>query len=160
SSEVFRTMRLSSLPILAAASIAAALSLAPVREAAACGGCFSPPAENTEVASHRMILSVSQSQTTLYDQIKYSGSPSSWAWVLPTKGPLSVGLSSDALFETLDQLTQVTVRGPRLTCGTFGTGGSTGSFSSSSSGGVTVISQMVVGPYETVQLSSTNPTAL
>jgi MYXO-CTERM domain-containing protein len=117
-----------------------------------------------------MILSVSQMQSTLYDQITYSGSPSSFAWVLPTKGMVTVGVSSDALFEELDALTAVTVQAPHPppVCGCSGGGFSsaesssatTTSTTSSSSGGVNVIAQKVVGPYETVQLSSTTPNAL
>ena len=39
-------------------------------EAHACGGCFPPQGEQQSVVTdHRMILSVSQAQTTLYDQI-------------------------------------------------------------------------------------------
>jgi len=49
-----------------------------------------------------MILSISQDRTTSWDQITYAGAPSSFAWVLPIKGQVEVGLSSDALFGTLD----------------------------------------------------------
>ncbi len=136
-------------------------------DAAACGGCFALPSENTEISSERMIISISQTQSTLYDEIQYSGNPSSFAWVLPIAGPVTVGLSSDALFAEIDQLTAVSVTAPPVTCGCPPpVGFSTGSFSAGSSGagggsgGVTVISQTVVGPYQTVQLSSTNPTAL
>src|SRR6185369_10289566 len=107
---------------------------------------------------------LSTQQTTLYDQITYSGDPSSFAWVLPIKGVATVGLSSDALFQNLGADTQVTISAPQINCAPppycgNGAGGS-GSFTttaSSSSGGmgdVNVISQEVVGPYETVQLMS------
>jgi hypothetical protein len=50
------------------------------RDAAACGGCFGPPTEKNDVVTdHRMVLSVSPQQTTLYDQIRYSGQPSAFA---------------------------------------------------------------------------------
>ena len=75
-------------------------------EALACGGCFAPPENPTVVTDHRMILSVSKAQTTLYDQIRYQGDPGSFAWVLPIAGTVEVGLSSDALFGVLDQQTQ------------------------------------------------------
>src|SRR5262245_52998088 len=55
-------------------------------DAAACGGCFVPPLESTLVTGHRMILSISQQETTLWDQIEYTGEPTSFAWVLPIKG--------------------------------------------------------------------------
>jgi MYXO-CTERM domain-containing protein len=163
-------MRFTFRSILAVPVAAAVLALAPPRDAVACGCFFSPPAppnQTIDVASHRMILSISQTQSTLYDQIKYTGSPASFGWVLPIQGTVTVGVSSDALFATLDTLTAVTVNAPfSPTCnscnGATGTGGAIGftSGSSSSSGGVTVIAQGTVGPYETVQLSSTDPMAL
>jgi hypothetical protein len=135
-------------------------------EAAACGGCFHVPMENTQVASHRMVMSVSQGQSTLYDEIQYAGDPSSFAWVLPILGPVTVALSSDALFAELDQLTAVTITAPSVQCGCFNGGGGAGfgagggsSTGAGGGSGVTIISQNVVGPYDTVQLSSTNPTA-
>jgi len=119
-----------------------------------------------------MIFAVSPAQTTLYDQIKYAGSPSSFAWVLPIHGQVAVGLSSDLLFQALDQSTQTTILAPPLppcpscNCGALpllavpspAEGSSSGS---SDHNGVTVISQQVVGPYETVQLhpNSTTDTA-
>jgi uncharacterized protein (TIGR03382 family) len=151
-----------------------ALAASESGDARACGGCFIATSESTEVTSHRMILSVSQTQTSLWDQIAYSGSPSSFAWVLPVKGMADLELSSDALFGNLDALTQVTVNAPALHCvsnfGGGGDGGSGGGYGNGGSGGgdgggsapppVTVVSQKVVGPYETVQLSSTSPEAL
>jgi hypothetical protein len=64
-------------------------------DADACGGCFVPPEENTQVTGHRMLLSVGMAQTTLYDQIEYTGDPSEFAWVLPIKGQATLGVSSD-----------------------------------------------------------------
>ncbi len=153
----------SSRPVLAAVStLALAAALGPAHDAAACGGYFGPPMENTEVASHRMAFSVSSTQSTLYDQIKYSGNPMDFAWVLPIKGVVQVGASSDALFEQLDQLTAVTVTAP-VYCGcengsdgSAGVGGGAGT----GGGGVTVVAQQAVGPYDTVQLSSSDPNAL
>src|SRR5262245_54083797 len=98
-----------SLVISAAAATAA-------RDASACGGCFTAPPlqqmESTQVSGHRMILSISPTATTLWDQITYSGNPESFGWVLPIKGTVDVGLSSDALFQVLDQMTSVVVSSP------------------------------------------------
>jgi uncharacterized membrane protein YgcG len=148
---------------------AAALSLALAPDAAACGACFHGEMENTQVTGHKMIFSISQSDTTLWDQFSYTGDASSFAWVLPVKGTVDVGLSSDALFENLIPATQVTVSPPPLNCapppycGGFNSsssGSSSGGFGGGTGGGVTVVSQKVVGPYETVVLHSTDPTAL
>ena len=90
---------------ICAAAIAATV-LSDVREADACGGCFHDPApapENvTQVTGHRMIFSISPSATTLWDQIRYSGDPASFAWVLPIRGEVDIGLSSDLLFAELE----------------------------------------------------------
>jgi hypothetical protein len=165
-------------PILWGGLAAGSLLLAATaRDARACGGCFHPPApvqDGTVVTDHRMIFAVSPAQTTLYDEIQYQGSPSSFAWVLPIHGPVTVGLSSDVLFAALDQVTQTTIVAPTLPpcpsptfcdCGGASSGGGTGGDFSLSDGAaapppVTVISQSVVGPYDTVQLQSTDPMAL
>jgi hypothetical protein len=138
-------------------------------DAQACGGCFQPVSQNgTVVSDHRMVFSVSPAQTTLYDQIKYSGSPSSFAWVLPVHGQVTVALSSDLLFQALDQATQTTILAPPLpacpSCNcstTFSTSLPGPAGPSEDHGGVTVTKQEVVGPYATVQLhpNSTSDTA-
>lgn len=153
--------------VLMVAGALAALTFAQ-REASACGGCFVTQSENTQVLGHRMILSAGMSHTTLWDQISYSGDPESFAWVLPIKGTVDIGLSSDALFQVLDQLTQVTIVSPSICPNTCGgpSGGvnvppgvdNSGEFDSDQ--GVEVLKQEVVGPYETVQLSASDPAAL
>jgi hypothetical protein len=166
----FAKLLLLSIPVLA-------LALSHANDASACGGCFHEApiqqSENTQVTGHKMILSVSKTQTTLWDQVSYMGEPSSFAWVLPIKGNVDIGLSSDALFRALENVTQVNLASPTINCagpplcgGGNGTG--TGSYydgegTSGASGGpppVTVIAQSVVGPYETVQLQSSDPAAL
>jgi hypothetical protein len=115
-----------------------------------------------------MILSVSPMQTTLYDQIRYQGSPSSFAWVLPINGVATVGLSADAVFGMLDQTSQTTIIAPESNCPPppacrgFGAAGSADAGIAPPPGdpGVVVTHQQVVGPYETVQLHSTDPNAL
>jgi uncharacterized protein DUF2330 len=133
------------------------------RVAHACGGCFSPPENPTVVTDHRMVLTVARDQTTLYDQIRYQGDPKAFAWVLPIAGVAKVGLSSNVLFQSLDQFTQTQIIPPSRGGANGGAGGSSGASSSGSSGssdGVTVLKAEQVGPYETVQLRSTDPNAL
>lgn len=138
-------------------------SLLHLSDASACGGCLVNQVETTQVTGHRMVLSISNDRTTLWDQITYSGAPESFAWVLPTKGTVEVGLSSDALFGTLEQATQVTIASPSLNCLPPGcpfppnAGGGDGT---GTGGGVVVLAEQVVGPYQTVQLSSQDPNAL
>jgi hypothetical protein len=135
------------------------------RAARACGGCFTPPENPTVVTDHRMILSIAKEQTTLYDQIRYQGDPGSFAWVLPIAGTVDVGLSADALFNILDQQTQTQIVPPPRNCPgppsgcNFGAA-SAGRNAADSEGGVEVLKREVVGPYETVQLKSSDPAAL
>lgn len=153
--------------LLAALAVGvASASLLDAREASACGGCFAPPDNPSVVTDHRMILSISKDQTTLYDQIRYQGDPASFAWVLPIRGTVTVGLSADVVFGTLDQLTRTQVQAPPRSCpplncrgNNFGSSAPTDSAADAGTG-VTINKQEVVGPYETVQLSATDPAAL
>jgi MYXO-CTERM domain-containing protein len=163
-------------------SLVGVLSLVGERDAAACGGCITPPpppsVTETEsvITDEQMIFSISQDQTTLYDEIQYSGSPSSFAWVLPIKGTVTVGLSADILFQTIQVLTATTVTSPATGCpppptcnsggggacgsSTFAAGGFAAAAPDAGSHAVTVTSQKQVGPYETVQLHSNDGSAL
>jgi len=159
--------------VLVVLSSSALSTLAVTSDARACGGCFQNPMQTQSgdvITDHRMVFRVTPQATTLYDEIEYQGNPQSFAWVLPIRGPVTVGLSSDVVFSALDAVTKTTIESPTpptcpscscaLNAGTAG-GGSSGS---SSGGGepppVTVLSQQTVGPYQTVQLQSTDPTAL
>jgi hypothetical protein len=120
-----------------------------------------------------MLLSASTTQSTLYDQILYSGSPTSFAWVLPIHGTVDVGLSADVLFASFDAITETKIVAPVPNCplppncgfgGANGTAGTTGTTGASTGGAaapaVTVTKQENVGPYATVQLHSTDSSAL
>jgi hypothetical protein len=158
--------------VLGLVTAASALGLAGERQASACGGCFHPPTQNvTDITDEKMLLVVSGTQTTLYDQIEYSGTPSNFAWVLPIHGTVTVGLSADVLFQSIDALTATQIIPPPQNCPTpsctFGSG--SGSFSASGgsveapaagAGAVQVLTQANVGPYETVQLQSSDGSAL
>jgi hypothetical protein len=138
------------------------------KDASACGGCFAPTENPTIVTDHRMILSVSKEKSTLYDQIKYTGNPASFAWVLPISGTVDVGLSADIVFQVLDGMTQTQLVAPPLNCpappsscdgARFGSAAPSAA-EAASGGGVTVTKREVVGPYETVQLKATDAGAL
>jgi hypothetical protein len=145
----------------------AALALAGERDAAACGGCFHPPTQTvSDITDERMLLSVSPLQSTLYDQIRYSGSPSSFAWVLPIHGTVDVGLSADVLFDSIDVLTATQINPPEQNCpaptGCFAPRNAPGAAGgpSADNSSVTVLKQENVGPYATVQLHATDSSAL
>jgi hypothetical protein len=152
--------------------VCAALGIASVitgleSDANACGGCFAPQENPTVVNDHRMILSISKDKSTLYDQIKYTGSPSSFAWVLPIAGTVDVGISSDLLFNVLDQQTQTRLLAPPQNCppapdnclrgGSSGTGLAAPSAGADNEGSVQVLKEEVVGPYDTKQLAVVDP---
>ncbi|MDP9001107.1 MAG: DUF2330 domain-containing protein [Myxococcota bacterium] len=147
-----------------------ALVAANPRDSSACGGCFIRPTSQvgTVVTDHRMIFAVSQTQTTLYDQIQYSGSPSDFAWVLPIHGQVGLGVSSDLLFSVLNSRTQTTILAPPYPCPSCNCargqtppalpGGFSGNASVAADAGVTILAQQVVGPYATVQLHPNSTT--
>jgi len=156
------------LLLLGLASAVSALTLVGEREAAACGGCFHPPTQTvTDITDERMLLSVSQTQTTLYDQIQYSGNPTSFAWVLPIHGTVQVGLSADVLFDSIDEVTATQINPPPLNCPAApsdcnfnASGNSAAPTVGGGAGTVTVTKQQNVGPYATVQLHATDASAL
>jgi hypothetical protein len=170
-------MKLRPRPLVASLVLAAA-SLLPTADAEACGGCFIPSTEtqSTVVTGHRMAFAISTTQTVLWDQIKYAGSPSDFAWVLPVKGGAVIQASNDAWFETLDAATAAQVVSPPQNCFGPSSGGGCGigcgSASSASFDGpadttgagapppVTVTHEGTVGPYQTVTLHANVPNAL
>jgi hypothetical protein len=155
---------------LGIATVIAAITFAAEKEASACGGCFTPPSQNvSDITDERMLLAVSTVQSTLYDQIQYSGSPSNFAWVLPIHGTVTVGLSADVLFDSIDVLTETEIFPPPVSCPSpncFANAGlALGGASSSGDAGSTaapvqVLVSQNVGPYATVQLHSTDGSAL
>ena len=158
-------------PLLACLALASACAVLEPAAAEACGGCFTAPAppaaERTVVTDHRMALSISPKQTVLWDQIRYSGDPAEFAWVLPVRAGAKLELSNDAFFTALDASTQPVVYAPQTYGGAYGCGlaGCSSSSTADSSaapgaGQVQILSQSVVGPYETVTLRATDPGAL
>ena len=171
---MLRSLRLFAIGSGLALSIAAA-----PHEADACGGCLHGPSDTvTAVTSHRMVVAIHANDSILWDQVRYSGNPSDFAWVLPVWGNVQVELASADFFDTLDATTTVSVQAPfvNLSCpgtggGGIGCGASAGlaprDFSNSSDasagadgGHVTVLHEMVVGPYETVTLRGTDANSL
>ncbi|MGH7298719.1 MAG: DUF2330 domain-containing protein [Polyangiaceae bacterium] len=154
---------------LGAASLVCGVVAGHARDARACGGCFSPPRQVTVVTDHRMAFAVSPQQTVLWDQIEYSGAPQDFAWVLPVAPGAQIQLAHDQFFAALDALSDPVITGPTPQCGGGGAGCSSSSLNGSGSGaafgpgggsGVEVVSQSVIGPYDSVTVHSTDPNAL
>ncbi len=154
-------------PVVAlCAAVATMVASPPVAEA--CGGCFVSPSQTTVVTGHRMAISISTTQSVLWDQIQYSGDPNEFSWVLPIKKGARIEVANDAFFEALDAGTAVTVQAPPEGCapqgGGFGCSDQSFAVPMMADGangtGVTVVHQGTVGPYETVTLSAEDPNAL
>jgi hypothetical protein len=163
---------------IAAAAIIGLVVTSIERDARACGGCFHEraTASPTVVSGHRMAFSISTTQTVLWDQIEYSGSPTDFAWVLPIHPGAMIELSRDEWFAALEASTRPISLPPppqyfAASANGGGGGGGCGGDDDSASGfadespsppppPVQVISQQVIGPYETATLRSTDPNAL
>ena len=103
-------------------ALALCLLLAP-RPAAACGGCFGPPAQPTLVTGHRMAFAISETQTVLWDQFQYQGDPADFSWVLPVRPGAYVEVAEDAWLASLDTFTSPVVVPPQLNCASSNGGG-------------------------------------
>lgn len=147
-----------------------AVSLVPA-EGVACGGCFAPPGAVQVVTDHRMVLSLSSTQSTLWDQFQYSGRPEDFSWILPIRYSDStrIQLASDDFLTLLFNVMAPVLRRP--TPPPFPPGcdppaepdAMGGSFAdagvappSTQDSGVTVLREEVVGPYAVVVLRGTS----
>lgn len=116
-------MRRTSRFLTLAGAMTLAVSGLVTSDARACGGCFhqeNPPGpEISVVTGHRMAFSISPTQTVLWDQVDYSGSPQEFAWVLPVKPGARLELASDSWFEVLDAATTTRILAPQVNCAPF-----------------------------------------
>src|SRR5262245_19867312 len=94
--------------------VAALVATIPTNDAHACGGCFheenATQTQSTVVTGHRMALAISPTQTVLWDQVQYAGSPADFAWVLPVKPGAYLEVATDAWFDVLEAATSVKVQ--------------------------------------------------
>lgn len=148
-------------------ALAAAALSADAPPASACGGCFSPPMAVTSVDSHRMVVALSTDRTTLWDQIRYEGSPTDFVWVLPVpSAAATIEVADSTFFDDLENGTQPLVQPPSIPppdCPPppYPThGGSFQDAAAAPDAGVTVWHEGVVGPYETATIGSTDANAL
>jgi hypothetical protein len=143
----------------------------------ACGGCFTPPPppQHPEQASlvtdHRMVFAISEAQTTLWDQIRYSGSPADFVWVLPVANAstLRFGLADDRFVNAVDQFSapEIIARFAGCAAADGGGGAFTGCGASNGSGVTTGGNasestrimrdgEAIVGPYDVSVISTDN----
>lgn len=168
--------------LLAAAAMAASVVVHHT-PAHACGGCFHQKNDSPSVVTdHRMALSVSKTQTILWDQVRYQGNPAEFAWVLPVGPGARVELARAEWLAALDLATAPQITAPEFLCpnGSRPTGSNAGAgcgggvtldYSGSdygttpptdfqSTGDVTVVGQSVVGPYYSVIIRSDSGEAI
>ncbi len=102
----------------APAAALAAMALVQPRNAEACGGCFHPENDGggSVVTDHRMVFEITSKETILWDQVRYAGDPSEFAWVLPVRAGARIELSRGEWIAALDAATRTTVDGPRPVC--------------------------------------------
>ncbi|HUS63379.1 MAG TPA: DUF2330 domain-containing protein [Kofleriaceae bacterium] len=148
------------------------LTAAAPRAADACGGCFSPPETVTAVESHRMVVSLSPEKSILWDQIRYTGDPADFVWVLPVPTPdAAVEVADDLFFAELESQTAPTINAPALPpldcppppeCDDCGGDAAGGGFDADAGAAddVDVYREEVVGPYQTAVIGSDDPDAL
>ena len=167
----------SSLALLATASIGVA-ALFP-GEASACGGGWFveevSQGETVGATGHRVVISLSQAQTVLWDQIQYKGDPAGFAWVYPVKPGAVVEAATDAWLEALDGVSQKRLQSPTVECylddgsssssgcGCGSAGADRGGFNEAGgdqSTDVTVVHRGTTGPYDTVTIKSDVPGAI
>lgn len=150
-------------------AVASAAWLAPgsVTPARACGGFFCQQQSPVDQSAENIIFVHDEQAGTVTAviQILYQGPSEKFAWLLPVPGKPTVGLSSNAAFQNLRGATDpqynltVEVEGECMDGEQFATGGMAGGFavpgamSEDANGGVNVIDQGSVGPYDYVTIS-------
>ena len=106
---------MSRLALALTVALAAALS---ANGALASGGYFPPDgaAAPSSASSLRVVLSTTAARIVLWDELRFEGAPSEFAWVLPVHPGARLELSSHAWFTALDAGTAVRVARPRVIC--------------------------------------------
>ena len=127
---------------------------------AACGGLFTADSY-TEQSAERLIFAVDPGKVTLYEQIRYTGSPKDFAWVLPVPALPQVDTASVELFQNLNSQTapHFYTPGEQDSSSCYANGGS-GAAAPQNSSSVNVFSGGNVGPYSYNVINSNSPQAL
>lgn len=132
----------------------------------ACGGCFAPPETVQVVTDHRMVLSLSSTQSTLWDQFRYSGRPAEFSWILPIRytEQLRIATATNEFMQLVDAATAPQVFAPNrptASCArAFGATASDSAGAAPEMGGVQVLREQTVGPYEVRVIRGEDPMAI
>jgi hypothetical protein len=138
---------------------AALLALLVASPAWACGGffCFTQPIDQS---TERIFYVVKPGKISVHIQISYQGEDSKFSWLLPLQKVPTLGTGSEAVFTVLEQLTAPLFYleqknkdgcwGPSPCMASAAEDGGT-----KGGGGVQVLQQVNVGPYDTVTIGTT-----
>ncbi len=144
------------------------LSLLLPAPAFACGGMFCDSVAPVDQAAERIVFSFDGLDLVTEVQITYEGEDDDFAWVVPVPQEPELFLSNDALFTRLANSTVPTFSLQSVSTGGGNIGCASQEFSlaidaksaGEDSGGVSVVSESTVGPYETAVLQAENADVL
>ncbi len=160
-----RTGRATALSVAAALIAASAISLAP-RPAQACGGFFCST-QPIDQSAERVLYLADEGKYTVHIQISYTGEDDQFSWILPLIDVPQLGIGSDSVFQILEQMTtpQYYLQWQnKPDCNAYGdcrfeasAGGPTDDRDGKNGGGgVEVLQELKVGPYDTVVIKGTS----
>jgi hypothetical protein len=150
---------------LAAVTLWGVTTLISPTPAAACGGLFCARTP-VDQAGEKILFIQDGDTVTAHVQIQYQGDAKDFSWVVPVPTEPTLGVGSDNLFVQLRNTTRPTFTLNMSTDGTCKAesrmNGSTAGVPSQAAapGGVTVVSQAQVGPYDTAVIKADDPGAL
>ena len=140
------------------------------RGALACGGFFCNNAFPIDQAAEQIVFGIDEDagEVTVHVGITYAGESGDFAWVVPVPSEPDLFVSSDALLSTIEALTRPTFSLAYDQTGSceWGRGdesSDTGDIdldADDDGGGVTVVAEARVGPYDTVTLQAESATEL
>lgn len=131
----------------------------------ACGGFFCSNVPINQAVERILFVKRNDGKMTTHVQIQFSGQKTDFAWILPVPSVPELGVSHNTVFQQLQFATQPTFQleweesdcefQPPPIFRDFEDGVPT-----AAGGGVDVISEERVGPYETAVITSTDPNAV
>lgn len=132
----------------------------------ACGGFFCSNVPMNQAAERILFTKRSDGKITTHVQIQFSGSKTDFAWILPVPSVPELGVSHNSVFQQLQFATQPTFQLeweesdceflPPPIFRNF----EDGVLEAAADGGVEVIAEERIGPYDTAIITSTDPTAM
>jgi hypothetical protein len=152
----------------------AVLGLGSTSPALACGGLFCDNVNTVDQVGEGVIFAVDDNTVTMQVKITYVGAAADFAWVVPLPAEPTLFVSTNALFDNLAALTEPVIYRterqhacPRQeaesetdTDTDTDADADADADADTDAGGVTVVSEAEVGPYETVVLQATTTQAL